>query len=112
MRSEQSDSSLRLVEGIEQRIRELAAEDVPHVWEALTEDGRDTFVGELAVAFAAAPPEDRQPALYSVIEAWHRTWLVRQSHDFEKATRRAGQTADELGEAVYTIDELKARIGL
>jgi hypothetical protein len=111
-RSEQPHEPLRLVEGIDERIRELAAADEPEVWGALTDHGRDAFVGELAIAFAAAPPEDRAPALASVIEAWYRTWLVRQSPDFEEAAIRAGQTADELGEPIYTIDDLKARIGL
>jgi hypothetical protein len=101
-----------LVEGIDERIRELVAADEPEVWGALTDHGRDAFVSELAIAFAAAPPEDRAPALASVIEAWYRTWLVRQSPDFEEASLRAGQTADELGEPTYTIDDLKARIRL
>jgi hypothetical protein len=111
-RSEQPEAPNRLVDGIEQSIRQLAAADFPHIWEALTDHGRDTFVGELAVAFASAPPEDRAPALAAVIEAWHSTWLVRQAPGFEDAAAQAGKTADELGQPVYSIDDLKARIGL
>jgi hypothetical protein len=111
-RTDEPQVTNRFVEGITQRIGELAAEDVPHIWEALTDIGRDAFVGELAVAFASAPPEDRASALSSVIEAWHRTWLIRQAPGFEAAAERAGRTADELGEPVYTIDNLERRIGL
>jgi hypothetical protein len=76
------------------------------MWDALTEYGQDEFVRELAVAFASAPPEDRAIAMEDVIEGWRRTWLVRQEPGFDEAMKSAGKTPAQLGERVYTIDDL------
>jgi hypothetical protein len=47
-----------------------------------------------------------------VIDSCHRTWLVRQAPGYEEMVEQAGKTAEELGEPVYTIDQLRGRIEL
>jgi hypothetical protein len=37
---------------------------------------------------------------------------VRQAQGYAEAVERASKTAEELGEPVYTIDQLRERIGL
>src|SRR2546423_15305972 len=62
----------------------------------------------LALAFRQSPP-DLQPLL-DVIEAWYRTMFVRQDPGYEVAIReRSGKTAEELGERVYTGEDLRRR---
>jgi hypothetical protein len=63
----------------------------------------------LADAFQQSPP-DLQPLL-DVIEAWYRTLFVRQDPGYHAALReRAGKSAEELGEPVYTAEDLRRRL--
>ena len=63
----------------------------------------------LVLAFRQSPP-DLQP-LIEVIEAWYRTMFVRQDPGYEVAIReRSGKTAEELGEPVYTGEDLRRRL--
>jgi hypothetical protein len=63
----------------------------------------------LADAFQRSPP-DLQPLL-DVIEAWYRTLFVRQDPGYHVALReRAGKSAEELGEPVYTAEDLRRRL--
>lgn len=105
-------SSPAITEQLEAAISSVVAETYPHVWEALTEIGRRHIVHEIAEAYLAAPPEDRDVAAYEVMEAWHRTWLVRQDPGYPEMLERAATIAEERGERAYTFDELDARLGL
>ncbi|MBJ7602148.1 MAG: hypothetical protein JF888_02975 [Candidatus Dormibacteraeota bacterium] len=81
--------------------------------EGLSDDEWRQLQGEaevaLRLAFRQAPP-DLQPLL-EVIEAWYRTMFVRQDPGYQVAIReRAGKTAEELGERVYTGEDLQRRL--
>ena len=101
-----------ITERIEVVVLEATAELYPGLWDALTEAGRSTLAREVAEAYIAAPPEDRDLSAIEVMEAWQRSWLVREAPGYREMVERAGRTAEELGEPIYTIDELKARLGL
>jgi len=111
---EQPPTTDQFVDAIMAGLRRYAAEQFPDVWEELTEFGRQEFVGELVDAFVGAAPEDRNMAMGEVVEAWVRTWLIRQAPGYPEARERAERTAasEDLGEKTYTLDELRARIGL
>src|ERR1700730_203688 len=71
-------------------------------WRQLQEEANEA----LAQAFCESPP-DLQPLL-DVIEAWYRTMFVRQDPGYEEAVARyAGKSAEELGERVYTAEDLR-----
>lgn len=93
-------------------MRQVTAEQYPELWAALNEVGRSAFASEVADAYTTAAPEDQQFAIAEVLEAWLRSWRVRQASGYDEAVARAGKTPEELGEPIYTIDKLKARIGL
>jgi hypothetical protein len=109
---EPSQAAQAITERMEATVREATAELYPGLWAALNEIGRSALASEVADAYMAAPPEDRGLAAIEVLEAWRRSWLVRQAPGYEEAVKRTGKTAEELGEPVYTIDKLKERIGL
>lgn len=101
-----------ITQRVEQAVRQVTAELYPGLWAALTETGRGIFAGEITEALMTAPPEDKELAAMEVLEAWRRSWLLRQAPGYDEAVERAGKTAEELGEPAYTIDKLRARIGL
>lgn len=109
---EHSRAAQAITERLEATVREVTAEQYPALWDALNEVGRSLFASEVAEAYVAAPPEDRGPAIVEVLEAWHRSWLVRQDPGYRGAVDRAGNTAEKLGEPVYSMGKLGTRIGL
>ena len=71
-------------------------------WVQLTEEAEEALAGALL-----QPEPDLQP-LVDVIEAWYRTMIVRQDPGYQEAVARyAGKSADELGERVYTAEDLR-----
>jgi hypothetical protein len=109
---EPTPSAQAITERIDAAVSAGIAEFFPDLWRDLTEIGRKTVALEVTEALMTAPPEDRDLAADEVMQAWQRTWLVRQAPDYAEAVERAGKTAEELGEPVYTIDQLRERIGL
>lgn len=102
---------------LETLTRRMVAEDYPELWEALTDVGKEIFAREVVDAFTtAAAAEDRGLAMGAVIEAWHRTFLIRQAPGYEEAAAKAREQAErapgEDGERVYTIEELRDRLNL
>lgn len=91
---------------------DLAAEDYPELWEALTDAGKEAFAREVTEAFLKAAPEDQTPAISEVIQAWLRTLLLRETPGYAEAMERVGKTPEELGERVYTLEELRERLDL
>ncbi len=109
---EPTQAARAITERIEATVGEATAELYPGLWAALNEIGRSALASEVTDAYMAAPPEDRGLAAIEVLEAWRRSWLVRQAAGYEEAIERAGKTAEELAEPVYSVDELKTRISL
>ncbi len=112
MSPEPSRAAQAITERLEATVREVTAEQYPALWDALNEVGRGILAGEVAEAYITAPAEDRRAAIVEVLEAWHRSWLVRQDRGYRGAVDRAGNAAEELGEPVYSMDKLGRRIGL
>lgn len=109
---EHSRAAQAITERLEATVREVIAEQYPAIWDALNEVGRSLFASEVAEAYIAAPSEDRGPAIVEVLDAWHRSWLVRHDPGYGGAVDRAGNTAEKLGEPVYSMGKLGTRIGL
>jgi acyl-CoA reductase-like NAD-dependent aldehyde dehydrogenase len=109
---EPAQSAQAITERIDAAVSAAIAEFFPDLWRDLTEIGRKTVAREVTEALMTAPPDDRDLAANEVMQAWQRTWLVRQAPGYAEAVERAGKTAEELGEPVYTIDQLRERIGL
>ncbi len=98
-------------------IGEMAAQDFPELWAALTEAGREAFTREVEAAYvSAAGIEDRPPAIASVIEAWLRTLRLRETPGYDDAVERArehvNQAPGEFGEKVYTLEEIRDHLQL
>jgi hypothetical protein len=118
-RVDAGESSLT-AEGVDKLVRDaaaqafhaIAADTVPELWGALTDAGKEALAREAADAYVSAAPEDRSVALGKVYEAWHRTWLLRQTPGYEEAVERAGKTTEELGERAYGLEELRGRLDL
>ena len=86
-----------------------ADQTFPDLWEHLTDVGQRSFVGELlGAAFSHEPPPTE--AIQGVIDAWYATLVLRQSPDYDEAAASRGRTAAELGERVYTTEELHDRL--
>ena len=84
---------------------DLAQENFPDLWEALTEQGRQSFVQEIV---DAAFSDDRERAIEDIIEAWYRTYELRSGFGYEEAMTAAGKSPLELEETVHTIEDLKS----
>lgn len=87
------------------RAFDLAKENFPDLWEALTEHGRESFVQEIVDAGFS---EDRERGIEDVIDGWYRTLELRIGSGYEQAMMAAGKSPLELEETVHTIEDLKS----
>jgi hypothetical protein len=100
--AQRRSSAVLLAPGTLAALREGLSEEE---WRQLQAEAQSA----LADAFQQSPP-DMQPLL-DVIEAWYRTLFVRQDPCYRLAVRdRAGKSAEELGEPVYTAEDLRRRL--
>jgi hypothetical protein len=63
------------IEGIDRGLGDLVARQFPEMWEDLSDEGRDLFVGALMEA-AGRPVEDRVDAIAEVIDTWQAAWSL------------------------------------
>jgi hypothetical protein len=88
-----------LTDGMFETVRQLAEEDVPGLWDALSAAGKRIFASNIAEA-GLRPPEETEAAIGAVLRCWLDEWrLVTSAPEDDEPVTEEEESAVAAAEA-------------